>query len=253
MTEPIHITVSNRSGSVEHYYHFLLGLCVPIVEASVDLGIITARKAVRECGPLSPLLHDLGLNIETIRRDTSTMLPTHLHLYGYDSQRHYASRPFSMFRNHVLAAEREIVGDESPNVLVIERGVPHPFYMSDLAERPGSGTTRRSIRNHAELVDCLGRYHANVVNVLLEDIPLGEQAALFSAARVIVAQHGAALANLIFCRPGIQVIEIGLGRNDDDHFRSLANVIGLRYTLCPQESNHPIVNPMDVLKLIKDT
>ena len=39
-----------------------------------------------------------------------------------------------------------------------------------------------------------------------------EQAALFGAADVIVAEHGAALANVVFCRPGTRVIEL-LGVN----------------------------------------
>lgn len=253
MTDPIHITVGNRSGSVEHYYHFLLGLCVPIVEASIDLGIINARKAVRECGPLSPLLQELRLNIETIRREASAMLPSNLHLYGYDSPTHYDLRAFSIFRKYVQSAASEIEPDNTPNILVVERGAPNPFYLSDLTERPGSGTSRRSIRNHAELVACLGRYHANVVNVALEDVSLGKQAALFSSARVIVAQHGAALANLIFCRPGVQVIEVGVARSGCRHFSNLADVMGLRYALCPQESRHASVNPVGVLRLIRDT
>ena len=43
----------------------------------------------------------------------------------------------------------------------------------------------------------------------LEDMPLGEQIGLFRAAECVIGPHGAGLTNLVFCRPGTKVIEIG--------------------------------------------
>jgi capsular polysaccharide biosynthesis protein len=43
---------------------------------------------------------------------------------------------------------------------------------------------------------------------LMEDYPLALQARLVREAEIVVATHGAGLANLIFARPGTQVIEI---------------------------------------------
>ncbi|MFM7522356.1 MAG: glycosyltransferase family 61 protein [Planctomycetota bacterium] len=43
--------------------------------------------------------------------------------------------------------------------------------------------------------------------LVLERMPWGEQIAAFSRARVIVAPHGAGLANLVFCQPGTRVVE----------------------------------------------
>lgn len=48
--------------------------------------------------------------------------------------------------------------------------------------------------------------------VRLEQMGLMEQARLFNGAKVIVAPHGAALANLVFCKPGTRVLEL-FGRN----------------------------------------
>jgi capsular polysaccharide biosynthesis protein len=44
--------------------------------------------------------------------------------------------------------------------------------------------------------------------VTLEDMEVGMQAALFHSAHCIVAAHGSALANLVFCRPGTRVLEL---------------------------------------------
>jgi capsular polysaccharide biosynthesis protein len=46
------------------------------------------------------------------------------------------------------------------------------------------------------------------VTVAMDGRSLDEQAALFAGADVVVAEHGAALANLVFARPGTRVIEL---------------------------------------------
>jgi capsular polysaccharide biosynthesis protein len=58
-----------------------------------------------------------------------------------------------------------------------------------------------------ELLESLG-----FETLRLDGRTVREQAALFSGAEVIVSAHGAALANLVFARPGTVVIEL-MGRN----------------------------------------
>lgn len=46
-------------------------------------------------------------------------------------------------------------------------------------------------------------------NIIVPDaLPLTDQIALFSRARIILAPHGAGLTNILFCRPGLTLIEI---------------------------------------------
>lgn len=65
------------------------------------------------------------------------------------------------------------------------------------------------------------------VNINLDNMTVLEQANLFRHAKKIVTMHGAALANLIFSSPGVEVVEI---RNDfyTTVYWSLATVIGAR-------------------------
>lgn len=60
--------------------------------------------------------------------------------------------------------------------------------------------------NEDEVICCLEKY--NIVPICLEDWTVAQQIQLFASAKVIVGPHGAGLANLAFCQPGTQVIEI---------------------------------------------
>jgi capsular polysaccharide biosynthesis protein len=67
-------------------------------------------------------------------------------------------------------------------------------------------TPRRQLVNEDELIERLGEY--GVEPITPDQRTVAEQAALFSAADLVVSPHGAALANLAFCRPGATVLEI---------------------------------------------
>jgi hypothetical protein len=63
----------------------------------------------------------------------------------------------------------------------------------------------------------------------LEELSFLEQILLFQNADIIVAAHGAGLVNLLFSKPGTQVIEIFQKREDDTYWY-LSQVIGLHHT-----------------------
>ena len=62
-----------------------------------------------------------------------------------------------------------------------------------------------------------------------EDMDFDEQAAAFRQAEVVVAPHGAGLANLLFCRPGTKVLEIFPASLLRTCYWSLAEALGLDY------------------------
>lgn len=63
----------------------------------------------------------------------------------------------------------------------------------------------------------------------LENISFERQKALFSEADVVVAPHGAGLANLVFARPGTQVIELFKFGQVNQCYERLSTVCGLDY------------------------
>jgi len=67
------------------------------------------------------------------------------------------------------------------------------------------------------------------VTVRLEERSWAEQIALFQAARVVVAPHGAGLANLVFCAPGTRVVELFARDYVNPGYWRLAALGGLDY------------------------
>jgi len=72
----------------------------------------------------------------------------------------------------------------------------------------------------------------------MEDYPLAKQARLVHEAEMVVATHGAGLANLVFARPGLRVIEIvPAGRFNATCYPKRTRFLGLHHQLvfaaCP--------------------
>jgi capsular polysaccharide biosynthesis protein len=64
----------------------------------------------------------------------------------------------------------------------------------------------RKVTNEADVVDLLARWEVEAIR--LEEMTIAEQIALFRCAELVIAPHGAGLANLVFCGAGTKVIEI---------------------------------------------
>lgn len=70
--------------------------------------------------------------------------------------------------------------------------------------------TARQLVNETAVAERLARHGFTVAT--MDGLSMAEQGDVFSGAEAIVAVHGAALANLVFCPPGTKVIEL-LPRN----------------------------------------
>lgn len=86
---------------------------------------------------------------------------------------------------------------------------------------------RRRVSNEAALWSHLEA--CGFVKVCLEELSWTEQINAFAHAKVIVAPHGAGLANLVFCQPGARVIELFNRSYVNPCFWRLASVVGLDY------------------------
>jgi capsular polysaccharide biosynthesis protein len=85
----------------------------------------------------------------------------------------------------------------------------------------------RRVINESELEELLTAADFTIVE--LEFKSWNEQVSMFAGAEVVLAPHGAALANIVFCHPGALVAEIGTRAGYKDFYLQLAASAELRY------------------------
>lgn len=68
-----------------------------------------------------------------------------------------------------------------------------------------SQAEKRKVLNEDKVIQALESYGFRTI--VLEALSVVEQVTAFASADIIVAPHGAGLSNLVYCRPGTQVIE----------------------------------------------
>lgn len=281
----LHLTIKNHGGSMEHFHHFLLGFFVPLIcHAKASWQNPKYRTVlIRSCGPMDGIIRQLKspklrlvdkLEHREMGEGRSRLGAVlrglafgsgdrrYMDLRGFDYPVVYNARAFAAAQ----AGLEDLLGREiararagleakfprrTPKIIAIDRGEADPFYLSAVAEAKQAGTLRRSIPNHRQIVDELSNKLGFVLSQKMEGMPLAEQIALFSSADMVVAQHGAALSNLIWAKPGAKVVEImprTMPRETQDvgFFSHLAVCKKLKHCFVGQDHDHAPVDPASV-------
>jgi capsular polysaccharide biosynthesis protein len=89
----------------------------------------------------------------------------------------------------------------------------------------------REFSNRAAVEQIVARAGLEIVDLVALD--LGAQIDLFRHARLIVAAHGGALANMLFCPPGAAVLELSPACEFRAHFCQLAGKLDLMHAVLP--------------------
>ena len=106
----------------------------------------------------------------------------------------------------------------------------------------------RRLLNEEEVATHLKRHGFEVV--ALELMPFHEQVQRFAEAKIIVAQHGAGLINLIFAQSS-RVLEILSNQDQQIFFRYISEALGFPHIQLPlngKNKNANVVLPIDLLK-----
>lgn len=255
----LHLTIQTNAGSCEHFYHFMLGYLLPLAAYLAQRGIVDSHVVMlRTCGPLDRMLRELGLSglllceqfthagikdivarapwaeIDEISGFDFGRVSAHKVRYdaaGIDSGVNFLHQLLAPAID-TATAEISTSWPSFPRVLMIERGESDPFYQSSLAEIKTSANLRRSISNHAELASALAAVYPGFRNLQIDAAPLVKQIAWFGLADILVAQHGAALSNIVWMRRGTRVVEIApdMETNTKALFSQLAQVRGISYS-----------------------
>lgn len=238
-----------RRGSIEHYFHFVFDLLMPI---SLILPKVPQEVTfyVYPFGVLEGILNRLfegrvkvaNPNEEVRVTDLVGMNPLMADLSLF---------PISKLKQTVF---QDLSLEESSNphrVLLIERTTPSEYYQSE-ARSKGGGSSRRSIVNHTELQESM----ANAINdnfefmsLRLEETSFEDQVRYFNSAALVIAQHGAGLANILWMQPGTCVVEIGLEAKV--HFQRLSVALGINYHMLNFSHPHVIIDVEDFINRMK--
>lgn len=251
------LMIENRRGSVEHYYHFLLGFLVPLVKyfttrrLSGDSG---GLLQIRDCGPMNRHLRALPIPLKIAHANPVKAAHdgvTAKRLLGFDQKRFYSYAEFVRFRNFILsAAGPEPHAGSSTEAILVEREPPDPHYLSEHTEVKSSGSSRRAIANHTEVYSALKQANPSLRNVRLAGMELYAQCRLFNTANLVIAQHGAALANILFMKEGSVVVEIVHRPAKKSVYRKLAATMKLRYFSFRVDSPFPQVDCARLVELV---
>lgn len=252
------LEVLNRDGSVEHYFHFVLGFMAPLLlREAGEAGVI---RLVRSCGPMDVHLEALRLpDVRVLPKPAFQALieasPAPVErLHGLDAPEFFDAAKLRRLRQIVLRRFDVEEAAPGPALLMINRGKSPDFYQSAEAEKKKSAGLRRSVPNMAELHAAVLAAGFTARLMELENATLHDQVRLFARTRTLVAQHGAALVNMLWMPAGGSVVEINPmleGTKYVHYFRDLAAACGLGYACVRQSKPHAAVEVGPLLEEVR--
>lgn len=204
-------TVFMAWGGLHNYGHFLID-CLPALATALEAGAGERFPAIAP--PLLPWQRELlSLMLGEAQQPRVVEAPLvrikdAVFATTMDHFLHAPNAPLDVVRQRILRAA----------AVDIEAGAKK-IYVSRL------GSLKRILVNEAELEAALGARGFTIVKP--ETLSVREQVAMFHQADVVVAPAGAALANVLFCRPGAKVIELQPSNFIGVWVRNIALLIGV--------------------------
>ncbi|MBP3041454.1 glycosyltransferase family 61 protein [Bacillaceae bacterium Marseille-Q3522] len=96
---------------------------------------------------------------------------------------------------------------------------------------------RRKVTNEKEILHVLHKYGFKSISP--ESMSVQEQLEVFYSAEIVIAAHGAGLANLVFCQPGTRVIELFAPSYIEPHYWLISRLMDLDYRFIIGKTKNP--------------
>ena len=284
----VRIVFNCREGSVSHYYHFLYGALIPLIEFHVnnpDKRLLITTNV----GPFEYMLRELFGDViigfenpvippgaeyfdDKSMNYVRTKFPNEIELPAYDV---FNTKMYNNLKSRDLLRRldelKPIVNNfielkmpdkyndiETYEILLIQRDVDE-YYVDKRSENRDfkrdifytSGKQRRDVLNHQQMTSELKQlFGSKINNVILEKKSLFYQYKLFKNASIVIGQHGAALGNIFFMNPNSNLLEImsPWGRQGN-HFSNLAHHLHINYGHVFMESDIDNVNIPELMRI----
>jgi hypothetical protein len=239
-------------GSVQQFYHFLLGYLMPVAKWVPDHP--GKAIALRGCGPMDPWLELAAEHV-----DIDVMPPgTALHMIVGDRMSHEIlpgmDDPARFDRASLLEGAEALrsllqvphaqvprpVEAPAGRTVIIDRATSEDFYHGPASETHMSGGERRSTPN----LHGLSSLVAGSEVVDLARVEPRDQIRLMENTTTLIGQHGAGLVHMLWMPQGSLVVDIAppLPPEVIHLFEQLATCLGHRYVRVPQEEVHSNVD-----------
>lgn len=247
-------------GSVEHFYHFMLGYFVPVVLWQHKSG--QSDFAVRDCGPMNPWFNLLQADTKIEFLAPGVMLQrtlTHRQeqqvFWDWDNPTRFHSKSLSAVSEIIRSRASNLPAhsdDSTKRITILVRGKGPDFYHAEKTEVYGSGSELRSIPNLSDLAIALESF-GTVKFIDAATLSPAEQVQEFMHTDILIAQHGAGLSNILWMPSGATVIEIQppLAPTIDHIFSNLAAALKLKYSVLHQEHEHSSIDVNVVSHCVK--
>lgn len=255
-------------GSAEHYFHFLLGYILPILQI-LDVGCYRQGRRehflVRSCGPvmdavLDEVLQAFGVSYEKSsasdpRYSSSTAVKVprwDLSLFlGGDASSTGSVDTFHSDSLHRLGdvrgqvldlaySKRSVPDQYADKILLLKRSAEPDFYRSDgVAEIARYGVGRRSLSglNWAKDVLTAAGHAAEIYEPGAHTF--FDQVRTFHACRGIVGIRGAELANMLWMKRGAFSVVLNVGNAPYRHLDYLSDHQGLHLEVLDRRAEGP--------------
>jgi hypothetical protein len=269
-------------GSVEHYYHFLLGYLLPCVhtisglgQARRGVGQRECRWHVRSCGPLmdrilEEALGSLGVWYEVasaedldarVTLETVTVPRFDWWIAGirWRAARHRSDARCGQMLGAATRCAALLRGNGSSRIrdgayLLIRRSEQPEYYRrGGPAEIAGYGTGRRSLPGIEEAAEFLARRGIEVEVFEPGQHSLATQIDAFRRCRGVIAMRGAELANMVWLSPGSRIFmfhpPMGAIRAPQS---VIAALMGLDLVDMPVPAQHHRIDPILLERTLRD-
>jgi hypothetical protein len=187
--------------------------------------------------------------LEAFPPDTRILVPAGLRQYQLDSLRmlglegryRQTSEQHIIAENFYFSSPTAMTGTFDPyavgflrRALLPHRDQKFSWSKQIYVRRVGAG---RGIVNEAEVLAFFERRGWAIIDT--ERLTLAEQIQVFAEAEHICTLHGAALANLVWCRPGCRVLEMVASTFLNGVYEGISEAVGLDYSflLCPGDTD----------------
>lgn len=232
-------------GKLDNYFHFIFDLLFPlnklindspndVVFAFKDIGLYTDRLKSLFCKRI--IIIENKENFDDVKQSSLIgMNPKWVHITDETALN---------FKNDVFnkLGIRESV-DIPKKIILVER-IPLDTEIKSRAISKVGGSSRRSILNHDELSIALKsmiKPPYEFLNLQMENLSFSQQALFFDSAVIMIAQHGAALANALWMKTGSILIELSSYKSRD-HGSSICRINEKKYYLYQTDSEHPKID-----------